>query len=239
MLVGERVRYRLRRVDEDVGPFVVPLDAVASLDEVLEDLCRLEGSLGTDAVLRLTPYFGALWPSARGLARWLVARADALAGRAVLELGCGLALPSLVAARLGARAVATDRHVDVAALLARNAARSPAAPTYRALDWTDAAAVERLAATLGPVDLVIASDILYEAESAEALVPALVRLCGPDTRVVVSDPGRPHLQAAVGRVERMGFTSRLEVVATPDDADDAAIAARQREVFVVEFTRAG
>ena len=46
-----------------------------------------------------------LWPSAR-IAAGLVADA---APASMVEIGCGLALPSLAAARAGVRALATDR----------------------------------------------------------------------------------------------------------------------------------
>ncbi|MCO7196015.1 methyltransferase, partial [Pseudonocardia sp. McavD-2-B] len=56
------------------------------------------------------PHWARLWPSGRALATALDdAGPDLLAGRSVLELGCGLGLPSLVAARAGAHPVlATD-----------------------------------------------------------------------------------------------------------------------------------
>lgn len=238
VLVGERITYRLRRVREVVGALEVALDIVASVDEALDDLVRLADDLGADEVLRMTPYFGTVWPSARALARWLLAREAWLAGRTVLELGCGLGLPAIVAARLGARVFASDRHVDVAPLLARNAALSGVAPGYHALDWTDAAQVERLAAELGPVDLVIAGDVLYEADVVHALMPALAILCGRDTRVVVTDPGRPYLQAAVNRIESLGLKSRLEIVRVADDLADPAVGAgKDRDIYLIEFGR--
>ena len=112
VLQGARVAYRLREIREQVGAMVVPMVLIASIDEALDDLVKL-GDRGVDAaeILRLTPYFGTLWPSGRGLARWLTrlygSQPGCLSGQVVLELGCGLALPSLVAARLGARVIAT------------------------------------------------------------------------------------------------------------------------------------
>ena len=52
------------------------------------------------------PYWAELWPSGLALADY-VATLD-LAGRRVLELGCGLALPSFAAALGGADVLATD-----------------------------------------------------------------------------------------------------------------------------------
>lgn len=238
-LIGEHITYRLRRVREAVGSLVLPLDVVASVDEALDDLVRLEGDLGADQLLRMTPYFGTLWPSARALTRWLDAHEGWLAGRSVLELGCGLAVPAILAARHGARVVATDRHADVAPLLARNTELSGVAIAYRSLDWTDLAQVERLAAELGRVDLVLASDVLYEADVVDALVPTLAALCAPGTRVVLTDPGRAYLQSAVNRIDRAGFTSQLEILRVADDLADAAVggAVKDREIFLIEFTR--
>ena len=68
------------------------------------------------------PYWAELWPSAVALARALGERE--LEGSRVLELGCGLALPSIVAARRGAEVVATDWSPDALTFASRNAARN-------------------------------------------------------------------------------------------------------------------
>jgi len=65
-----------------------------------------------DAAIEEAPYWAELWPSARALATVVAARD--VAGQRVLEVGCGLALPALVAAARGAAAMATD--VDAAPL---------------------------------------------------------------------------------------------------------------------------
>ena len=51
---------------------------------------------------------GHVWSGSRHLSRWMYARRHLLSGQRVLELGCGLALPGLLAATLGATVVATD-----------------------------------------------------------------------------------------------------------------------------------
>src|SRR3954470_12465045 len=68
------------------------------------------------------PYWAELWPSASALARAVGARS--LRGARVLELGCGLGLPSLAAAVAGGRVLATDWADDAIAMLTRNAARN-------------------------------------------------------------------------------------------------------------------
>src|SRR5271156_5841549 len=74
----------------------------------------LERFVDVDALLRgdnvaEPPYWMHLWPGALALARRIAAAPGVGPGTRVLELGCGLALPALVAARRGAVAVATDR----------------------------------------------------------------------------------------------------------------------------------
>src|SRR5204863_1521263 len=71
------------------------------------------------------PYWAELWPSAVALAQE-VARLD-VDGLGVLELGCGLGLPSVVAALAGAHVLATDWSPDAVEIAARNAERNGAA----------------------------------------------------------------------------------------------------------------
>src|SRR6185295_10916368 len=117
----------------------------------------------------LCPYFGVVWPAARALAEELARRGEALAGKTVLELGCGLALPALVAVKLGARVTATDLHPDVPAFLARNLALNELAPDaleYLELDWRTCDLARRF-------DYVVGSDILYEAGHPAPVARAL------------------------------------------------------------------
>jgi predicted nicotinamide N-methyase len=62
-----------------------------------------EGAFERDEFL---PYWAELWPAATALAAALPAQ---LGGVRVVELGCGLGVPSLVAAARGAEVTATGR----------------------------------------------------------------------------------------------------------------------------------
>jgi predicted nicotinamide N-methyase len=130
----------------------------------------------------LVPYWSVLWRSGIALAHE-VAETD-LGGRRVVELGCGLGVPSLAAARAGADVLATDGDEDALELLERNARENGVAVATACVDWADAdALVER-----GKFDLVLAADVLYERASVAHLVALLPRL-GPE--VWLADPGRP------------------------------------------------
>ncbi|MEO0603997.1 MAG: hypothetical protein AAF211_21350, partial [Myxococcota bacterium] len=86
--------------------------------EAYRQLARVEHRADLTERQDLSPMFGVIWGSARVLARRL--HHEALGGVEALELGCGLALPAWVAARAGARVLATDQHPDTGALLSRN-----------------------------------------------------------------------------------------------------------------------
>lgn len=152
------------------------------------------------AVDEFLPYWASLWPSAVSLAEALAERS--LAGARVVELGCGLGVPSIVAALDGAGVVATDWAADAIDLLRTNAARNGAILRAVRASWS---APDALVA-LGPFDLVLASDVLYEARYVELLLALLPRL---GAEVLLAEPGRPFARpfferaAADWEVERL------------------------------------
>src|SRR3954451_12553002 len=95
------------------------------------------------------PYWADLWPSAILLARTIAARA--LRGARVLEIGCGLGLPSLAVALAGGRALATDWAPEALTAVQRNAEHNDLVVETLVADWrAPQTLVER-----GPFDLVI------------------------------------------------------------------------------------
>jgi predicted nicotinamide N-methyase len=131
------------------------------------------------------PYWAELWPSGVALGRRIGARA--LRGARTLELGCGLALPSMAAALAGGRVLATDWSPDATRLAEENARRNAIELAVLTCAW------ERPEPMLerGPWDLILGADLLYEQRNADALLGLLPRLAGPMTEIVIADPGRP------------------------------------------------
>ena len=130
----------------------------------------------------IAPYWSVLWRSGVALAREL--DGIELRGRRVVELGCGLALPSIAAARAGASALATDESAEALALAARNARANQVEVETARVDWTDPEPLRRR----GPFDLVLAADVLYERSSVAPLLSLLPQLA---PQALVADPGRP------------------------------------------------
>jgi predicted nicotinamide N-methyase len=139
------------------------------------------------------PYWAELWPSAVALARRLATGDEALAGLRLVELGCGLGLPALAAARAGAQVVATDWSAEAVAAVVRNARANGLQLDARTADWRDAAALT----AQGPFDLVLAADVLYETRNGDPLLRLIDALDAP--RVLLADPSRatadPFLEA--------------------------------------------
>jgi predicted nicotinamide N-methyase len=118
-----------------------------------------------------------------------------LRGLSVLELGCGLAVPSIAAARVGARVLATDACAEAIAFVELGARENGVRVETMIADWTaPEALVER-----GPFDLVLAADVLYERPAVAALLSLLPRL-GP--RAWIADPGRPAAEAFTAEAGR-------------------------------------
>jgi predicted nicotinamide N-methyase len=168
------------------------------------------------------PLFGLLWPSGALLAARLGAR-PVTAGEKILEIGCGLALASLVGHRRGADVTASDRHPLTAHFLAENLRLNGLRPMkYLHGDWDacgdEAAAV---AAAQGGFDLIVGSDLLYERDASGALASFVSRHAKASCEVWIVDPDRSNRPAFNHRMAADGFArseERLDVAATASEA---------------------
>ncbi|HEU5214321.1 MAG TPA: methyltransferase domain-containing protein [Gaiellaceae bacterium] len=146
------------------------------------------------------PYWAELWPSGLALARHVATRE--VRGLRVLELGCGLGLPSLAAAAGGAEVLATDWAEDAIELLQRNAERNGLFLRVARVRWSEPEPLLRAA----PWDLVLGADLLYEARNAEQLAELLPRLGGD---VLLAEPGRPHAKDVLDRFHAEPVAERI------------------------------
>src|SRR5215210_5573574 len=149
----------------------------------------------------IAPYWAVLWRSGVALARELDG-AD-LTGRRVVELGSGLGVPSIVAARAGASVLATDVEPDALELLERNALANGVDLETAAVDWSSPDALVGRA----PFDLVLAADVLYERASVAVLLALLPQLA---PEVWLADPGRPAAGAFLEQATRRWDVEVLE-----------------------------
>jgi predicted nicotinamide N-methyase len=141
----------------------------------------------------LAPYWSVLWRSGVELAREL--DGEELDGLRVVELGCGLAVPGIAAARAGAEVLATDSDAEALELVAQNARANGVGVETAVVEWAEPDDLISRA----PFDLVLAADVLYERASVALLLSLLPRL-GPE--VWLADPGRPAADAFLAEARR-------------------------------------
>jgi predicted nicotinamide N-methyase len=156
------------------------------------------------------PYCGAnafwylVWPASLALSRH-VAKAfpvEYWQGKRVLVIGCGVGLESVTLAKLGAEVTALD-HVPEALQLVQRNCQQNALPPVRTLwhCWWDANSTQQL----GQYDVVIGSDVLYEAADGVRLQKLLTITLKSGGMGFFADPQRASAQAFLARLESSGF----------------------------------
>jgi predicted nicotinamide N-methyase len=183
----------------------LPLTPARAVPEVSLHLAVPTSGLHRLGLLH-SPYWAYQWAGGTALARYILDTPEIVAGRRVLDLGCGGGLVAITAAKAGAREVsAVD--IDPAAIAAtRLAAQSNGVEIA-------AACADGLLGEPPRVDLILAGDFFYESRLAARATAFLTRCCAAGIDVLVGDPGRAPLP--VGRLRK------LADVAVPDFGDGA------------------
>ncbi len=144
------------------------------------------------------PLFGMVWPSARMLANAM--QTQDITGKRILEVGCGLALASLVIHRRLGDITASDCHPLTENFLAANVRLNHLPDLkYQTGHWG------RQNPALGQFDLIIASDVLYERDQPEVLSQFIDRHCAHSVHVIVLDPDRGNGGHFSQKMVALGF----------------------------------
>jgi predicted nicotinamide N-methyase len=201
------------------GPADVAVrETVVELDTLRLRLCRtgeLDRYVDREALLRdevpyEPPYWMHLWPGAMALARLVAQPGVVRTGARVLELGCGLGLPALVAATRGARVVASDWHLAPLGFLRRSAGLNRCRVDLVQMDWVAPALRE-------PFDLCLGADVAYDAAAQPALVRAVRELVAADGTVYLADSVNTARQTLLERLRAEGFSVAVREVREWED----------------------
>jgi predicted nicotinamide N-methyase len=175
------------------------------------------------------PLFGVLWPSGAYLAARLGLR-PVSSGERILEIGCGLALASLVGHRMGADVTASDCHPLAQGFLVENLRLNGLSPMkYRHGHWGVAASPPRWGganAVQGEFDLIIGSDLLYERDDDATLAGFIASHAAPSAEVWIVDPDRGNRPAFNRHMRARGFIGSEERLDTPATAGSVAYKGR-------------
>ena len=217
-----KVNYKTHIQQRRLGDKLYVLEAIRDLDEAIDLVCEsLTAEEQKDPFAEdLCPYFGILWPAAEALAIFLNDHPEFIKNKKVLELGCGLGFPSLVASHLGAEVLATDYHPDVEEYFIRNCRHSSVISSYKRLNWRQSTE------SLDQFDVVMGSDVLYESKHASEVAQGLIRFLSSGGKILLSDPGRNYLQPFLTAMKNENFNE-----------DSYLIKVGDKEVFVFVFSK--
>jgi predicted nicotinamide N-methyase len=158
------------------------------------------------------PLFGVVWASSEVLAHHMLYYE--VSGKRILEVGCGIALTSLLLNHRLADITATDYHPEVESFLLKNVElnKGKAIPFVRT-GWGDEDSA------LGVFDLVIGSDILYERCHTSLLSDFIEQHAKPKCDVILVDPGRGHHANFSKKMVALGYSHTQNKPANSDYLD--------------------
>lgn len=160
------------------------------------------------------PFWATVWPGAALLCRVLLDRPAALQGVRVFDVGCGSGVVGIAALLAGARAaIANDTDEAAVDAAIENAHANGVSVEPSSEDFT------RRPMAFGPGDLVVLSELFYDASSSVPLRGLASTAVRQGARVLVADGGRAFLNGdgmQVLQERRMKVDRELEGVAFRD-----------------------
>ncbi len=143
--------------------------------------------------------FGVIWPSSLVLAHHMIS-CDTGTKR-ILEVGCGIALSSLLLNIKNSDITATDYHPEVENFLKRNIILNHGKSIpFERTDWSN------INDKLGLFDLIIGSDLLYEDQQVELLGNFIERHAKPVCQIILVDPGRGRKNKLRNKMVKLGYS---------------------------------
>jgi predicted nicotinamide N-methyase len=201
--------YDLREVSHRFGvsdfTFLSVRDSYALLDRISPEEFLKDEQM---------PYWAEIWPAAITLSRQIMERRE-LAGKSVLELGAGVGMASIAAAKSGASVLCTDYSTEALKFVAYNAMRNRVSLDTCRLDWRMVKGNEKF-------DAVIAADVLYERVNLLPIVTAIDALLSPGGAAYIADPRRRLADQFLELVHENGF--RIAETRTYDAEGDQTVA---------------
>jgi predicted nicotinamide N-methyase len=150
------------------------------------------------------PYWADLWPAARMLAKAIV-KEEWPPGLRVLEVGCGLGLPGVVALARGARVTFSDYDATALRFAADNAALN-GFDDYETLqmDW-------RYPPDGRQFPMILAADLIYELRNVAPLVALIKQLLTPEGECLLTDQDRvpSHVLRDTLTAEGLPFSTQV------------------------------
>jgi predicted nicotinamide N-methyase len=202
-------RYRLRRLRLPMGRSVLDLVIPDGRQWMRGGSWVAETERGAEP-----PYWVEIWPSSVAVSRCLVRMAvdlgNSLRGKRVLDLGCGLGVPGVTAASVGATVSFADMQADALAFAAWNARRlhpDSTKPVCHRIDWSQDVVP-------GKFEILVLADVSYRPVHHGPLLRHVESCLAEGGLVLHADPFR---READGFLKSLG-AMLASVVSTQDTA---------------------
>ena len=196
---------RLTTIALSDGPLA--LWQIDDLEQYVDRRALLQSADGPEP-----PYWALCWSGARVLAEVVPAGA-----RRVVEVGCGLGLPGLTAARRGAQVVLIDR-------LAAPLAFADASARANGLDQVAVVVGDLTALPVGAgVDLLLAAEVLYDRAAFEPFARELARVLAPSGEACLTDAHRIDTRAFYDALSATGLHWRERTVRVDEEGWPIAV----------------
>jgi predicted nicotinamide N-methyase len=200
-------RHPLVARDVDLGALRLSVLTLPNPDALLDALTQEEFDRNDGRM----PYWAVLWPSALALAD-AVAKGPSVAGRRVLDLGCGLGLAGLAALHRGANVTFLDWE-PIALEVAQASAWAAGLSSFErvACDW-------RSPPPLAPFDRILGADLLYEARNGPGVAKFLADHLAEGGDAWITDPDRLHAREFPADLAAAGLAAVRSALPPREDA---------------------
>jgi predicted nicotinamide N-methyase len=156
---------------------------VTNIDEVFDELIATKPS-DVKVLDERIPYWTELWPAAMALSEFIAENESMFKDKSAIELGSGLALPSIVASQFVSTILISDYLEDALIYAKKNVTLNKIENAhFKLLDW-------RELSNNFKYDIILASDIAYEKRFFSQIPEALKKLMHQESIVLLSEPGR-------------------------------------------------
>lgn len=183
--------YREEVINLKIAGENIQLIQVTNIDEAFDALIQ-GGKSDEEQIDERIPYWMELWPSAIAMAEFISENPALFENKNAIELGSGLALPSIIAARYCEQVLVTDYFDDALNFAKRNMVLNGVENVnFQMLDWRE------IPETFFKYDIVLASDLAYEKRFFDALPLCFKQVMKKDGITVLTEPGRMFAQAFI------------------------------------------
>lgn len=189
-----KIRENLEIVEESIcfGQYRLTYYRPADPEAVLDD----ETLMSAHDQLDWQPYWAQAWDAGLGMCQYL--STQMLAGKTVLDLGCGVGLTSALLAASGANVVCGDNAPPSLLFAEANTWPWRQRVTVQLIDWHKTRVDCQF-------DLIVGSDIVYDRAEVTPLNRFFRAHLGAGGEVLLSDPSRPMTREYLAAFQELGW----------------------------------